>query len=603
MYVGLSCILLTLTYIIDPFHLDSVRMTWSRDLYQRFLATEVDHMQDHIAVILIDDNSLELLNDKQQGSRNQLTDVVKGLECAHPLAVFFDVYFTQPPTEPKFLAKIRESQKLLTDFSQSGGPNKNSQYRSSFETIAGAVNDTLNFLDDQPGKFLEAVYSLHDNKKLRICNATSSNNLVRHSPWEVPITFGFRESGDNNNSETNNILYQSGFLFSISSIMEEGSTENFGLYPWGNHIYPPNELTTSAERSPAFGVMIKLCQLSDAETSKLVGNTGNIARAPGDPSSREFYDLRWLSDYCGKSPWNRTATSGFPLGLRWTGVTPSDETMRSREGINGDNADCLTEEKTKYINLFQRALFALNISGLGSGKTFLHCKPFFTVSYFDLMASSAEDQAKLYDQLQGRIIFVGYDTSLSTDFTRSPIHDRLPGVFQHATATYDLLQFGLDYPRVPNDLTRIVYIVPVLCLLNTLRIVASIRRRHAAVIRFVFSRLRSAGACICGKLRRTGSGLYSIRERRGAVKLRARIIRIVCLVSVFRVPYLIWAFVVLGVVASLFHYYLDWDWPTVISAVLVKGFATAVSPEALRWLDRAFGAIDRAAAIGAVRGE
>lgn len=82
------------------------------------------------------------------------------------------------------------------------------------------------------------------------------------------------------------------------------------------------------------------------------------------------------------------------------------------------------------------------------------CSPYLTLHADQLvwayqghkLTKTGQNFGQMRDLLRGRYIFIGLDSASYPDLTFSPIHQTVPGVFQHATALDNLITFGSNYP-------------------------------------------------------------------------------------------------------------------------------------------------------------
>jgi hypothetical protein len=90
--------------------------------------------------------------------------------------------------------------------------------------------------------------------------------------------------------------------------------------------------------------------------------------------------------------------------------------------------------------------------GLTTEGKFETCPPILTLNVEDLFRdrnyiAAHGNPAAL---LAGRFVFVGTRLAALNDQIFSPVHGYLPGVYQHALATDNLITYGANYPTVPR---------------------------------------------------------------------------------------------------------------------------------------------------------
>ncbi|NIE75788.1 CHASE2 domain-containing protein [Pantoea sp. Ap-967] len=81
-----------------------------------------------------------------------------------------------------------------------------------------------------------------------------------------------------------------------------------------------------------------------------------------------------------------------------------------------------------------------------------NCAYSLTLSAQDLEVTAPEDQALIRKLLQGKLVLVGARIAGTGDVTLSPLHGKLPGVYLHAMALDNLIDWGLDYYRATPSL-------------------------------------------------------------------------------------------------------------------------------------------------------
>jgi len=72
------------------------------------------------------------------------------------------------------------------------------------------------------------------------------------------------------------------------------------------------------------------------------------------------------------------------------------------------------------------------------------CTPFNTLTADEFLSANDNDLKEL---INGKLVFYGANIDGIPDYVYPPTHERLPGVYQHAMATYNLLNYGNNYIR------------------------------------------------------------------------------------------------------------------------------------------------------------
>ncbi|KKD60850.1 hypothetical protein RN22_08905 [Grimontia sp. AD028] len=80
------------------------------------------------------------------------------------------------------------------------------------------------------------------------------------------------------------------------------------------------------------------------------------------------------------------------------------------------------------------------------------CPPVLTISASSLFQPGASKSPLLREALENKLVLFGYHLSGGTDTVISPVHGKLPGVYNHAMALENLLQKGTSYWNVPSSI-------------------------------------------------------------------------------------------------------------------------------------------------------
>jgi hypothetical protein len=103
--------------------------------------------------------------------------------------------------------------------------------------------------------------------------------------------------------------------------------------------------------------------------------------------------------------------------------------------------------------LFDQLLQAL-FWKLGSSAQ-ANCAYTLTLTARDLEVTDPDEQALLMQLLQGKQVLVGARIAGTGDITPSPLHGKIPGVYLHAMALDNLINWGMGYYRATPSLTEL----------------------------------------------------------------------------------------------------------------------------------------------------
>ncbi|MDF0733509.1 CHASE2 domain-containing protein [Pseudomonas entomophila] len=144
---------------------------------------------------------------------------------------------------------------------------------------------------------------------------------------------------------------------------------------------------------------------------------------------------------CASLPSDATAAAQRPdIAVQW-GLRPSP-----LQGQAFDLGDCTLPG---LADQFLQAVFWK----LGNNAQ-ANCTYTLTVSASALEATDSDDQALLRQLLQGKLVLVGARIAGTGDVTLSPLHGKLAGVYVHAMALDNLVNWGMDYYRSTPDLAE-----------------------------------------------------------------------------------------------------------------------------------------------------
>ena len=131
-----------------------------------------------------------------------------------------------------------------------------------------------------------------------------------------------------------------------------------------------------------------------------------------------------------------------PYGLRWvTSPAKSHGHEDSKEKTSSNKNYC----RQDFGLLEMAPLFLKKLLHDDAEKPL--CVYHSTLYASDLATSSEHEEAVLKSLLEDKVVMVGTALSGSADRVLSPLHGRIPGVYLHAMALDNLLNFGPDYQR------------------------------------------------------------------------------------------------------------------------------------------------------------
>ncbi|MDH0304050.1 MULTISPECIES: CHASE2 domain-containing protein [unclassified Pseudomonas] len=199
------------------------------------------------------------------------------------------------------------------------------------------------------------------------------------------------------------------------------------------------------------GAVNTLPRLAEATTPALVSWSGYGAQYPlavaTDTGVLETPALRLYREYChahacASLPVDSTAAARLaPISVQW-GVHPSPAQAQV-----ADMGECTVP------GLFDQLLQAV-FWRLGSNAQ-AKCAYTLTLSASDLEVTGEEDQALIRQLLRGKLVLVGADIAGTGDTTLSPLHGQVPGVYLHAMALDNLINWGMGYYRAMPTLAEL----------------------------------------------------------------------------------------------------------------------------------------------------
>ncbi|WDY58127.1 CHASE2 domain-containing protein [Pseudomonas sp. PSKL.D1] len=168
------------------------------------------------------------------------------------------------------------------------------------------------------------------------------------------------------------------------------------------------------------------------------GNQYPLA-APTSLGVLETPALSLYREYCRRNackslPANAEAAADLaPMTVQW-GAHRSP-----RQALVSDVSEC------KVPGLLDQLLQAV-FWRLGNNAQ-ANCAYSLTLSARDLEVTASQDQALIRELLQDKLVLVGAQIAGTGDITVSPLHGKTPGVYLHAMALDNLINWGMGYYR------------------------------------------------------------------------------------------------------------------------------------------------------------
>lgn len=159
-----------------------------------------------------------------------------------------------------------------------------------------------------------------------------------------------------------------------------------------------------------------------------------------DPSEPE-----WRSSY-----WGWASDFERPMEVFW-GVGAKDRFTGTVDSASGSVFERGCRPADRQWGLF-RAFFANLVSGVAVGGSppcvYTHSLPYRLLRWPQTGAPEKLRSAALDD----KIVLIGMSTADSNDFIEAGSHGKLPGVFYHAMALDNLIEYGRKYSAVPDPI-------------------------------------------------------------------------------------------------------------------------------------------------------
>ena len=132
-----------------------------------------------------------------------------------------------------------------------------------------------------------------------------------------------------------------------------------------------------------------------------------------------------------------------PIAVQW-GADPARE-----QALVSDISQCASSSGvwSRILSQLAQAVF-WRISAPAEAR----CPYHLTITASALATTVPEERALLRELLGDRLVLVGASISSAEDLTSSPVHGKLPGVYAHAMALDNLIEYGPDYLAAPPRL-------------------------------------------------------------------------------------------------------------------------------------------------------
>ena len=135
------------------------------------------------------------------------------------------------------------------------------------------------------------------------------------------------------------------------------------------------------------------------------------------------------------------AATGHPLALTWGSYQAGQGTGWRQDA--GPNAASYCRPWSGWAELLPQGIRDLRYEDSDKPLCVYH----ETLHAGDLANTSADGEAQLRSQIEGKLVLVGLGTTNSGDFVQSPLHGRIPGIYLHAMALDNLLVDGDNHAR------------------------------------------------------------------------------------------------------------------------------------------------------------
>lgn len=154
-----------------------------------------------------------------------------------------------------------------------------------------------------------------------------------------------------------------------------------------------------------------------------------------------LYRIHCQQHHCQSLPATaELAAAAPPMALQW-GLGQADGQRHV-----SDTRQC-PAERNAWTEAATRILQAVFWRFTGPSET--RCPYHLTIPAGALATTVPEERALLKQLLADRLVLVGAAIASAEDLTHSPVHGQLPGVYAHATALDNLIQYGMHYFTAP----------------------------------------------------------------------------------------------------------------------------------------------------------
>lgn len=191
------------------------------------------------------------------------------------------------------------------------------------------------------------------------------------------------------------------------------------------------------------GTVNALQRFTEVSTPALVTWSGHGDQYPLAEQTRlglmETPALKLYREYCRRTacpalPVDASAASQLPdMAVQW-GLYRSLEQAKVAK-VGDCNLPTLSQQ------LLQAVFWKLGSNAQSN------CVYSLTLSASDLETTDADEQALLKRLLHGKLVLVGASITGTGDITVSPLHGKIAGVYSHAMALDNLINWGMDYYR------------------------------------------------------------------------------------------------------------------------------------------------------------
>ncbi len=402
---------------VSPFGLADAAQARSQQISARLLAPFYSSAaQDRIAVVLIDDQTLEYRGVGWPPQYIYYSDVIRRVLEHRPAAVFLDVMVEHPRPYDDSLAIAREDLRAVVN--QSGIPVYLAVSAPGRQSLLGSEGEGLH----------SAV--------------TSWRNLGDGYPLRLDGSTG-----------------EQGQVFDLAQGLGSEAIDDAVKAVPGGTALPLGRPADS--RSPAWLLYESVCADGGEQCREPAADT----RAALLPDDKEL--PRDPETGLPKQP-------GVAMHVRWGIARP---VLKQAQLAGIDKNDCLRTEKAlfpeKAIWMVEQAGHSL-VSGVFSGLDEDRrplCPPFLVVGeeQLDVMAFPGDPELEgELSLLEGRVVLIGTRLQGAHDLIDTPVQAKMPGVLIHAMALDNLMHWGAGISDVPSKARHMFMQLVTGCVLSIL---------------------------------------------------------------------------------------------------------------------------------------